>query len=84
LKAKLDKESHVVINDKVSSSFFIQGMVVDVSSGVVEVTGVQQKYVKRRALTPKPKTITLTFSAPEGLILLSSMNSVNTNRKESM
>ncbi|MGF1916701.1 type IV conjugative transfer system protein TraE [Vibrio splendidus] len=74
LKAKLDKEATVVISDEVTSSFFIQGMTVDVESGVVLVTGVQQKYVKRRALAPKSKTITLQFAAPEGLILLASMS----------
>ena len=84
LKAKLDKEAHVVIDDSVSSSFFIQGMVVDVEHGVVNVTGVQQKYVKHRALPPKSKTITLTFAAPQGLILLASMSRNVTDKKESL
>lgn len=73
LAAMLDKEAAVIIKDGVTGSFFIEGIRVLPEQGLVVVKGVQQKYVKLRALPPKPKTLRLRFQAPEGLILLASM-----------
>lgn len=73
LAHQLGLESRVIIDDRITGSFFIDGVSVDTQHGLVRITGTQHKYVKMRALPAKHKTVLLQFAAPEGVLMLSAM-----------
>ncbi len=78
---RLEQESKLIKNEKISAMFYPSSYKADVDNLKVYVTGTINKYVGKRALDPEQITYMVEFSYPNGILRLSSMKQVEVKEK---